>query len=122
MAEDEHKNAPVLHCFSQQEKAEMERLGSLGDELTAEHRRLFTEYEEIHLQHERAVKAADRLERKRQEMDQREYRAKWQRLYEEEITLHELGETTRKYAEEVRHRADEALQARQKLLAEGRPC
>jgi len=49
MAEDEHKNAPVVHCFSEQDKAEMERLGSLGDALTAEHRRLFTEYEEIHL-------------------------------------------------------------------------
>jgi uncharacterized protein YbbK (DUF523 family) len=68
------------------------------------------------------VRAAEQLERKRDEMDNLEYRAKWQKLFDEEMALHEMGETTRRYAEEVRQHVDEITRARQKILAGGSPC
>ena len=122
MEAEDHQNGRRQRCRPMKDGSEIERLEGLRNELQAEYERLYIDHQNLYSQHEKTVWNAKDLELKGFELDNRTYRTQWQKFYEEEIALQELGATIRQYAERVRNRREEILQAIERLMKKWEPC
>jgi len=118
---DDNGNGRRQRCLSTKERLEIARLDRLMTELQAEFERLYDDYKNLHSQHEKTFMDGKALEQKYLEMDSRTFRKQWRKLFEEEITLQELGTTIRQHAKKVLERSEEVWQARERLINNGGP-
>jgi len=122
MDADDHGNGREQRCLSVEDRLELERLDGVRNELQELFERLYIDHKNLHSQHEKVVRNAEKLARKYFEMDDRTYLKQWRKLHEEEIVSNELGTTIRQYAEKVLEQREQVWRARERLIKDSARC